>query len=198
MFINDILLIKTMKMTKPNLEDFTLLKVKLINGGGIEIHYKTEDSDGTNIYVEDSTSKLTKIPHPDLTTKLKAAVPYIAQVWGLTVFKTVVADKNFQATKPQVKLTEKAVLALMEQIKVTGISLSGKGENKGVIITGTKTADSKMVMAMNSHRIKFGTSTWGFEAELEDLCKFIEEECYLYLYDGKAAQLEMFGNESSE
>ncbi len=186
-------------MNKPSRDGFTLIKVKLIKGGEIEIHYKSEESDNdTSIYLEDSTSKLTKVPHPDLTSKLAAAIPYLAKVWSQTVFQTTVNEKDFQATKPQKELAKKAVHALIEQITVTGIALSGKNDNKGVIITGTKKADSGMVMAMNSHRIKFGTSSWGFETELEDLCDIIEEEVYLYLYDGKASQQEMFTDENAK
>ena len=185
-------------MNKPKLEDFALISVKLLNDGGIKIHYKSEDSDGTSIFIEDSTSEITKVPHPDLVTKINAAVSYLARVWSQTVFQTIVNEKAFQATKPQKELAKKAVHALIEQISVTGVALSGKNDNKGVIITGKKTADSGMVMAMNSHRIKFGIDSWGFEAELEDLCEIIEKEVYLYLYDGKAAQQEMFTDESAK
>ena len=56
-------------------------------------------------------------------------------------------------------------------------------------------------MAINSHRIKFDVTTYGFEEDIEDIVDDLHDEVYAYIWEGKSAQLELFaanGDDDSE
>jgi len=180
-------------MRKPQRKDFTLEKVKSVKGGGLEINYEVEDVIGQEAYHDKDQKKSTKVPHPDLTGQLRLLVPMLARVYHFTFIREIVNTPEFKATKDQARLAERAVQGIIEKITVTGVSISGQDENKGIIITGTFNGDQLNVkMAINSHRIKFNSTVYGFEDGLEEIITKLTDEVYEYLFEGKQAQLEMF------
>jgi len=180
-------------MRKPNRTAFTLEKVKAIKGGGLEINYTVEDVIGQEAYHDQDVKKSTKVPHPDLTGQLKLLVPMLARVYHFTFIREVILEAEFKAKPEQARYAERALQSMMEKITVNGVSISGQDQNKGIIIMGTFSADQVNIrMAINSHRIKFNATTYGFEEGIEEIITKLTDEVYEYLFEGKQAQLEMF------
>ena len=90
---------------------------------------------------------------------------------------------------------------MADRLSISGFALSGKENTRGIIITSTFKADTKQVMAINSHRIRFDVTTYGFEEDIEDIVDDLHDEVYAYIWEGKSAQLELFaanGDDDSE
>lgn len=152
----------TMKVTR---ENFSLLKVKIHNGE-VEVG-KTENASNNGV-VTHGTGRITYTsePHPDLTRAIGNMTEYLRRVYPF--------------------LPE-----YLPKINANGIALSGMGANKGVIILGTYETPSGRKTALNSDRIPFEGSAYGWEDELAELAYNIENEVYAYTEEGKRAQLEI-------
>ena len=179
-------------MKTPSEKAFALSKVKVISGGGLDIHFEVEETCGAEIYRENYHLSSTKEIHPDLKKLFEQLKPIMARVYHLSFFRSLIETPDFKATKKQQELSEKAFKEVLAKLDVTGISLSGKDNNVGVVLTGTFTADSKQKMAINSHRMRFADERYGFEEEMERIIGDIESEVYAFLFKGKKAQLELF------
>lgn len=116
----------------------------------------------------------------------------MARIYHLSFFRSLLETPEFKATSAQKKQAEKAFEEVLNKLSVTGISLSGKDENVGVVITAAFTADSNQKMAINSHRVKFKEERYGFEEDMEKIIGEIELEVYAFLFENKKAQLELF------
>jgi hypothetical protein len=180
-------------MRKPDRSSFDLEKVKVIKGGGLEISYEVEDMIGSEAYRDKDTKKSTKQPHPDLTQQLRLLIPMLARVYHFTFIREVINEPEFKAKPEQARFAERALQAIMEKITVTGVSVSGMDEHRGIIIMGTFNGDVLNVrMSINSHRIKFNSTTYGFKEGLEEIITKLTSEVYEYLFENKQAQLTMF------
>ena len=180
-------------MTKPNPKDFQLEKVKLVNNGGICAHYDVTEVVGgtsyTNHYVVDNGMDV----HPDLAHLFEDLRPIVARVFNINSFLSFVEDP---ANKIPAKIQEQArgfAGELLNNIEVRGVSFSGKDNNVGVVITAVYTTANGLKTCINTPRIKMATISFGFEEELEEIVGKIEREVYAYLFDGKQAQLSLFG-----
>lgn len=180
-------------MTKPNPKDFQLEKVKLVNNGGICAHYDVTEVVGgtsyTNHYVVDNGMDV----HPDLAHLFEDLRPIVARVFNINSFLSFVEDP---ANKIPAKIQEQArgfAGELLNNIEVRGVSFSGKDDNVGVVITAVYTTANGLKTCINTPRIKMATISFGFEEELEEIVSKIEREVYAYLFDGKQAQLSLFG-----
>ena len=143
-------------------KDFQLSKAKLVDGG-LEVTYKKIITNGDEVYTSKIHEECTREYHPDLRNSFKAC------------------DDCFNE-----------VFSVKDKIETRGISLSGVGDNTGVVLTGVYTTANGQKVAVNSPRIRFGSDSFGFEEELEELVHTIEDELFAYLYEGKQAQLELF------
>lgn len=179
-------------MKIPSEKAFILSKVKTISGGGLDVHFEVEETCGAEIYRENYHLSSTKEIHPDLQKLFDKLKPIMARVYHLSFFRSLMETPDFKATKKQQELAENAFKEVSEKLNVTGVSLSGKDDNVGVVLTGTFTADSNQKMAINSHRMKFSDTRYGFEEELEETIGEIEAEVYAFLFKNKRAQLELF------
>lgn len=179
-------------MKKPSKDAFALSKAKMIPGGGLDVHFVVEEACGAEIYKEDYHISSTKDIHPDLGNLFKKLSPIMARIYHLSFFRSLLETPEFKATSAQKKQAEKAFEEVLNKLSVTGISLSGKDENVGVVITAAFTADSNQKMAINSHRVKFKEERYGFEEDMEKIIGEIELEVYAFLFENKKAQLELF------
>lgn len=180
-------------MAKPTENNFSLEKVKLINNGGICAHYDVTEVVGgtsyTNHYVVDNGMDV----HPDLANLFDDLRPIVARVFNINSFLSFVEDKE---NKIPAKIQEQARAfagELLDCIEVRGVSFSGKDDNVGVVITAVYTTANGLKTCINTPRIKMATISFGFEEELEAIVGKIEREVYAYLFDGKQAQLSLFG-----
>lgn len=179
-------------MKTPSENAFYLSKVKVISGGGLDVHFEVEENCGAEVYRENYHLSSSKDIHPDLQKLFDKLKPIMAQVFYLTFMNTLIAKPEFKATAKQKELSDKAKDEIIDKLNVIGVSLSGKDDNVGVVLTGTITAASNQKMAINSHRMKFADTLYGFEEELEQIVGDIERETYMFLFKGKKAQLEIF------
>lgn len=180
-------------MAKPTENNFSLEKVKLVNNGGICAHYDVTEVVGgtsyTNHYVVDNGMDV----HPDLANLFDDLRPIVARVFNINSFLSFVEDKE---NKIPAKIQEQARAfagELLDCIEVRGVSFSGKDDNVGVVITAIYTTANGLKTCINTPRIKMATISFGFEEELEEIVGKIEREVYAYLFDGKQAQLSLFG-----
>lgn len=179
-------------MKTPSENSFALSKVKTISGGGLDVHFEVEEACGAEVYRENYHLSSSKEIHPDLKKLFDQLKPILARVYHLSFFRSLIETPDFKATKKQQELAEEAFKEVLAKLDVTGISLSGKDNNVGVVLTGTFTADSNQKMAINSHRMKFSDTRYGFEEEMEEIIGNIETEVYAFLFKNKRAQLELF------
>ena len=179
-------------MKIPSEKSFNLSKVKVISGGGLDVTFQVEEVIGAEVYLENYHLASSKEIHPDLKKLFDSLKPIMARIYNLSFFRSLLKTPDFKATKKQKDLAEEAFSEIMNRITITGVSLSGKDDNVGVILTGTFTADSNQKMAINSHRMKFSDSRYGFEEEMEEIIGEIEREVYAFLFKNKKAQLTLF------
>lgn len=179
-------------MRTPSEDAFALSKVKIIPSGGLDVHFEVEEACGAEIYTENYHLVSTKGIHPDLQNLFDKLKPVMARIYHLTFFRTLMDVPEFKATKNQKELAEKAYKEIEGKMKITGLSLSGKDDNVGVVLTATFTADTNQKMAINSHRMKFKDVIYGFEEEMENIVNQIEKEVYKFLFKNKKQQMELF------
>lgn len=180
------------------LERFTLEKVK-VKGQGLEAHWESEKHNGAEIYLDKQNLKSDKVPHEDLRAIINVFRSYMSQIYFFSVYSELADSPVFMADEKQIKLLHNKQQELEQRITITGISLSGKEDNKGLIITATLKVGTGHVVAINSQRLKFNGSFYGFEEDLQNLVTDLEQEVFEYVINGKAAQLEIaFSEEKTE
>lgn len=179
-------------MKTPSEKAFSLTKVKVISGGGLDVTFEVEEAIGAEIYRENYHLASNKEIHPDLQKLFNRLKPIMARVYHLSFFRSLLETPDYKATKKQKELAEEAFKEVIAKFAVTGVSLSGKDDNVGVVLTGTFKADSNHKIAINSHRMKFSDTRYGFEEEMEEIIGEIESEVYAFLFKNKKAQLTLF------
>lgn len=179
-------------MKTPTENAFFLSKVKIINGGGLDVHFEVEEKCGEEIYRENYHLASSKDIHPDLQKAFDRLKPYLAQVFYLNMFELTVKDEKFKATKAQIEAAKKLTETILASVRVIGVSLSGKDDNVGVVLTGTIISPNNQKMAINTHRMKFSDTLYGFEEDMEQIAGQIEREVYLFLFKNKKAEMELF------
>lgn len=184
-------------MVKPDEKSFSLEKVKLLNNGGLSACYEVTEIKGGSVYTNHYTVDNGMDIHPDLANLLKDLRPIVARVFNITSFLSFIED---EANKTPARIQEQArafAEELIENIEVRGISYSGKDDNVGVVITAVYTTGNGLKTCINTPRLKMATISFGFEEELEEIVGKVEREVYAYLFDGKQAQLSLFGADGS-
>jgi hypothetical protein len=182
-----------MAKTKNNKRDLFVLKKAKILQKEVDLHFETIVSSDAEVRYIHSTHVDTATPHPDFAAKLKSIKPFMAEIIGLKSPLSVIGYDKFNANQVQKNIAEKIYQNNLEKLEITGISLSGRDESRGVIITALLTAPNNMKMAVNSCRIKLNDSEKFYEwiDELNEIVTAIEDEAFAYIYKGKQAQLEV-------
>ncbi len=155
---------------KPRKEDFALSKMKLKNGGGMGTSYKVDEIVGEESRTAWYNVEVGDNVHPDLLDALNALRPIVSDVFGFN--------------------DEQA-----EKIDVRGVSWSGEGAREGVVVTCTFETVNGQKVALNTPRIVLSACSYGFEEEFVSLLNVVIDEAYEYLFNGKQAQLSLFGGE---
>lgn len=175
---------------KEILESFELKSLKLIKGGGLALDYSVSSVEESDTYTDTMLKKSPRTPHPDLENLVLGLNKYVASVHGMSVSSvlkkmaptaTAKLQDSINTVIPSVKQIEDE---LLNNIEVTGISLSGSETNRGVVITAVN-RNNKEGMALNTCRIQFARDKWGWEFELDEKIDKILHEVKAYLFDGK-------------
>ena len=180
-------------MPVPTKEKFSLSKVKLLKDGGLDVHFEVTEVVGNESYTNKYHVLSAKDIHPDLRKLFKDLCPIMARVFNITSFKSMIATPDFKATKKQIEIADSFANECLGNIEVRGVSLSGQDDNVGVVLTGLFTVSNNQKTAINTPRMKYAVETFGFEEELENIVCDIENEVYEFLFDGKRAQMDLFG-----
>jgi len=179
-----------------NEDRFTLTKVKREKNGGLDIHFDYIVKDGEETYNNKGELADDKIPHPDLMERIKKLKPFLVDAYGFNKYRKLISNAEFQGTEDQVTKTEDLNAEILGKVDITGVSVSGQEDNRGAIITGTFDIQNGVKTALNSHRIKFSSTFFGWESEVGELIDELQKECYLYLFKNKKAQLDIpFGED---
>lgn len=184
---------KTNVMPVPTKEKFSLSKVKLLKDGGLDVHFEVTEVVGNESYTNKYHVLSAKDIHPDLRKLFKDLCPIMGRVFNITSFKSMIATPDFKATKKQIEIADSFANECLGNIEVRGVSLSGQDDNVGVVLTGLFTISNNQKTAINTPRMKYAVETFGFEEELENIVCGIENEVYEFLFDGKRAQMDLFG-----
>lgn len=177
-------------MKNTELSQFTLQKVKT-KGQGLEATFEVQETTGVEVYHDQKTVKSDKTPHPDLTAIIKVFRGHMGEIFYFSTIRELIYSKVFMPNPSQTKILASKYNDLENKITVTGVSVSGKEENKGLIITAKLKTETGQEVAINSQRIKFNGTKYGFEEDLENLITDLEAEVFEYVINGKQAQIEM-------
>lgn len=181
-------------MAIPAEKNFTLTKVKLGKGGGLEAQYDVVEVRDNDSYVNNYHVSNAKEIHPDLANLFKDLRPIVARVFGMTSFLSMLETPDMELSAERKAQARAFADELISNIEVRGVSFSGQDENVGVILTAVYTTGTGLKTCINTPRIKLATISFGFEEELENIVGKIEREVYAFLYKGKQAQLSLFGD----
>lgn len=188
---------ETKQIEKPSEKNFTLEKVKLANCGGLEAIYEVVEIRGSESYVNSYSVKNAADVHPDLLGLFKQLRPIVARVFGMTSFLSFTENPDNKIKQDVQDKAREFADELLERIEVRGVSYSGKDDNVGVIITSVLEVSNELKTCINTPRMKMATVSFGFEEELENIVGEIEREVYKFLFEGKRAQLSLFGQDGS-
>lgn len=180
-------------MLIPSKDKFSLSKVKTLKDGGLDVNYEVTEVIGNESYKNKYHVVSSKDIHPDLRKLFDRLRPIMGRIFNITSFTSMLATPEFKANKKQLDIADDFAEECLKNIEVRGVSLSGQDDNVGVVLTGLFTVSNNQKTAINSPRLKYNTETFGFEEELEDIVCSIEEEVYEFLFEGKKAQMELFG-----
>lgn len=181
--------------TKPQLKDLNLQKVKLEPKGGLQAVYQLTEVVKGEPTITDYQVNVARDIHPDLQKLFKDLRSIVGRVFGLTSFLTITDGKELGLTDAKKQLARTYAEELLKKIDVRGLSWSGSDENAGIIITSVYETPNGLKTCINTPRIKVAQSSFGFEEELEEIADAIKEEVYEFLFNGKQAQLSLFGEQ---
>lgn len=173
----------------PNREDFTLEKIKLTKNGSVAIQYELIERSGDEVYTNHYKVDLMREIHPSFRVLFMAMKPMFGNAFEYTTILSEIPSCENEAA-----LRAKDVIEdILDNIEIKGISLSGQDDNRGVIISSSFRCKNGLTTNLNTPRIKLSVMSFGFEDDLEELISYIEEEAYQYLFKGKTAPAELFG-----
>ena len=179
--------------TIPTEKDFNLSKVKLLPKGGIQAEYQvTQTVDGENSLI-DRNETCTRDVHPDLLGLFDDLRNIVGRVFNITSFLTLFDTDEMKLTDAKKMIARKFADELLGKIEVRGISWSGTDDNVGVIITSVFETPNGLKTCINTPRIKMAQISFGFEEELDKIVAEVKKEVYAYLFNGKQAQMSLFG-----
>ncbi len=180
-------------MAIPSEQSFKLSKVQLQGNGSIKVNYEICESVGgveyTNRYKIESTKEI----HPDMKYLLARLVDVLADTCNVYKLVDTVCLPKFEATEEQRAIAREELEAITEGITVKSVTLSGKDDNVGCIISGEIEIRHGLKATLISPRLKYNEEIFGFEHELGTMLTALQKEIYAYLFKGKHAQLELFG-----
>ena len=164
--------------TIPTEKNYNLSKVKLNPNGGLQADYH---------------ANVSRDIHPDLRGLFEDLRPIVARVFNITSFLTLLESDEMKLTESKKMAARQFANELVEKIDVRGVSWSGSDDNVGVVITAVFETPNGLKTCINTPRIKTAQISFGFEEEMEKITDAVKAEVYQFLFNGKQAQLSLFG-----
>lgn len=182
--------------TIPTEKNYNLSKVKLNPNGGLQADYQVTETVGGEPSVTDYHASVSRDIHPDLRGLFEDLRPIVGRVFNITSFLTFLDSDEMKLPESKKVLARAFADELIAKIDVRGVSWSGTDENTGVVITAVFETPNGLKTCINTPRIKMATISFGFEEELEKIVEAIKTEVYQFLFNGKQAQLSLFGEQA--
>lgn len=129
-------------------------------------------------------------PHPDFQNLMLELRKYAAIKIGLLEPWNVILD-NCDGNLELGQIGADGKAAAIEKVKVTGLSIGGEDELRGVTLKCYLKFSKKGGTGMSIGKIHFEGTEWKFEEELEELIERVRVEVYNYLILSKKAQQEI-------
>lgn len=186
---------------KKDQDNIQLSKVKLVKGGGLEVHYTETVREGDITDKVNWITKNTINPHPDLVKKVNELKDYLARCYGFNGIKVLMDSKQLKPAEQKAfgsvsTLIYAMVKETMKKIDITGVAIAGEidGEKdkRSVVITGTMLQENNVKTALNSPRLKMNQDLFKFESDVKIIIDDLEDEVFAYLFENKKAQLGLF------
>lgn len=184
--------------TIPTEKNYNLSKVKLNPNGGLKADYQVTETVGGEPSVTDYNANVSRDIHPDLRGLFEDLRPIVARVFNITSFLTFLDSDEMKLSESKKMMARAFADELIEKIDVRGVSWSGTDDNTGVVITAVFETPNGLKTCINTPRIKMATISFGFEEELEKIVEAIKTEVYQFLFNGKQAQLSLFGDNGEQ
>lgn len=182
--------------TIPTEKNYNLSKVKLNPNGGLQADYQVTETVGGEPSVTDYHANVSRDIHPDLRGLFEDLRPIVGRVFNITSFLTFLDSDEMKLPESKKVLARSFADELIAKIDVRGVSWSGTDDNVGVVITAVFETPNGLKTCINTPRIKMATISFGFEEELEKIVDAIKTEVYQFLFNGKQAQLSLFGEQA--
>jgi len=182
------------KLKAVDFDQFTLKKAKI---GETSVQCEFEENrviDG-KAHLIAHTISCSYIPHPDLIRLRDTLREYLVKAYHLGSGYEV-AIKYLKGE--QKKIAEDGMIDLYDKVEITGISIGGDEQLRGVVISGKILSFNKSKCAMNTPRIVFSSEKLGYELDVEGQIELIEREVYKYLFEGKKAQQDLFDGDEKK
>lgn len=180
-------------MAIPSEQSFKLSKVQLKGNGCIKVNYEICESVGDIEYTNKYKIESTKEIHPDMKHLFACLVDVLADTCNVYDLVDTVCLSKFEATEEQKAIAREETEATTERIRVKSVTLSGKDDNVGCIISGEMEVKCGLKVTVISPRLRYKEEIFGFEHELGTVLTELQKETYAYLFQGKHAELEEFG-----
>lgn len=182
--------------TIPTEKNYNLSKVKLNPNGGLQADYQVTETVGGEPSVTDYHANVSRDIHPDLRGLFEDLRPIVGRVFNITSFLTFLDSDEMKLPESKKMMARAFADELIAKIDVRGVSWSGTDDNTGVVITAVFETPNGLKTCINTPRIKMATISFGFEEELEKIVEAIKTEVYQFLFNGKQAQLSLFGEQA--
>lgn len=179
-------------MTIPSEQSFKLSKVQLKDNGCIKVNYEICESVGGVEYTNKYKIESTKEIHPDMKHLFACLVDVLADTCNVYKLVDTVCLSKFEATDEQKVIAREELEATIEGMTVKSVTLSGKDDNVGCIISGEMEVKHGLKVTLITPRLKYNEEIFGFEHELGSVLMSLQKEIYAYLFQGKQAELEVW------
>lgn len=146
-------------MKQPREGNFILAKVKRMPGGGLDVKWKVVEDNGAQTFIPTFHIESPHEPKVDLHKKINELKEALCKVF------------NYETDEQK------------QCVSVTGVAISGKENNIGIIITGEFRTHTDKKCAINTERIVLKNNYYGFEADIENILADLTKEVYKFLYE---------------
>ena len=184
-------------MAVPSESSFKLSKVQLQGNGSIKVNYEICESVGDVEYTNKYKIESTKEIHPDMKHLFDCLVDVLADTCNVYKLVDTVCLSKFEATEEQKAIAREETEATTERITVKSVTLSGKDDNVGCIISGEMEVKHGLKATVITPRRKYNEEIFGFEHELGTMLMSLQKEIYAYLFQGRKAELEVLGDDGA-
>jgi len=144
-------------------DQFVLMKIRLEENGGIEIHWNEIDSSSGQIIVDGLIRKSKRIPQEALTDEIRDLVEPL---------KEVIEAKSW------------------ENVEMIGFTMKGTTEKMVVVLSGKKQIKNGQKLPVNP-KVAIEDDVFGVESQIKETVNNVIDKAFSYLYEGHCLQPEL-------